>query len=468
MGGKKGIFMGCQRIQTMSSLRSLIRSSLLIAASLAAAQPAQAGLTVSALRGGSAVDLGIVRSGTPVASEEVSLTIDGTAAQYRLRHSTVVALTSESGAYLPAAALTVEVTQAEFARVSFSGMLIVGETPFDLITSDASGTGGTLRLVYTANAEGVAAGTYLGSFSYALESLDGSQVDVETVSVRLVIDPSAVFGRLPGSPAAVRFMEAGHGEALTSEPIQIGWSINSQGSMRIVHEVAQPLINERGEEFPLPAIALSATSAERGAFSSERALEPRLVLVPQESQFSGGGVLELHYRAMVPDAQRAGRYEGLFRVSLENPGVGSEDVPLPVEIVIEPSIKMSVRTTKGAGLSFGNLEGGRPTEMMTVTIVVQNNTGERYAVLEQLSDPLTSEEGRKLPESTMKHAVGLASSGSIAIAGGTPVTTSPQVVYQSGVDGEPVELSLGYQLEASSDDPAGTYQSSLLFSLTAQ
>ncbi len=435
---------------------------------------AAARVTATGLRGGSSIDLGDVGGLRRTTHEEVTIRISNTAgAQYRVFQLLSGRLVNERGAALEASAVMMEVRGGNSGTVRARAATPLSGQTAELLTSDASGTPDTLTVIYSLSVtDAPQAGTYMGAMTYTLQSVDGSAVDTQTLPVRLLVQPAASIAAADDSLDRVSFgsLEPGH----TSAPRRLGLALagNIPGPMQVTQFVDAPLVNERGEALPLSAVHVSASAA--GAGSVEGALEPRMRLPAGDRGAEAERRLELHYTVTIPEDQPAGFYHGILRFVFAGPsGMGDTEgltFQSPIEVEVLPVLSLSMQPAAGGRLelTFTGLTPGHTSPPQTLLVEVKTNTRRPYEVLQELAHRLVSDEGQQLPEEAFVcQATDGPGRGQLGMAQSTRVPVGRSSLYQSDEVGAPGTFSLSCHVKISPDASAGTYRSSLLFTVTS-
>ncbi|MBI3323755.1 MAG: hypothetical protein HYZ92_00555 [Candidatus Omnitrophica bacterium] len=442
------------------------------AGNLAAVSLALASVTLelSALRGGTVIDLGEIGPGRPTTHEELTIRIAAQPGrQYRLRQALSQPLTNERGAVLRAEQVMMELRGGQSGTTTFQGAIPMPEAS-ELFTSDEAGRPDTLTVLYSlASTESLQAGTYTGALAYTVQTVDGSAVDMKTLPLRLVVFPASSLAPAPGSPDHLGFGALEPGQGSEARGLSLLVAGGAGGPVQLVQHVEGPLSDEQGHELPAAAIAVSLTG--NAAALAEQALELTMPL------WSGDDVdaaasrrLELSYRLVVPAAQPAGLYRGLIRFELEGMGGAGREaagLEIPLELEVLPVMALIVESADHPGeLVFSALAPGAISRTETLQIRVETNTGRPYEVHQELADRLISDEGRQLPDSALSCAV-VADPAAVEPPAVAPMGAGKTRLYRSDERGRPGRFAVAYRLEVPADASAGVYHSRLLFTVTA-
>ena len=143
-----------------------------------------------------------------------------------------------------------------------------------------------------------------------------------------------------------------------------------------------------------------------------------------------------------------------------------------VEVVarIEPELSLSIEPETGSRIDFGTVRSSateaRLSEPVHVNVRVDSNLGRSYQVTQHLRDPLVNEDGVRLPPGQLLAGLQQEPAGLSAALDG--LTEQPQVLITSDASGTPAAWSVSYQLRVPPDQPAGTYQGTVVMTVTAQ
>ena len=176
---------------------------------------ASVALTISALRGGTLIDLGEIGSVGPSSHEEVTIRItNAEGSQYRITQGVSQTLTNEHGVTLEPSAVMMELGGGESGTLKFQGAVPMPGAVTELFTSASGGEPETLKILYSISMnETLQAGTYTGALTFTVQAADGSDVDTQTLPVRLLVYPTASLSPATGFPGRLVFgsMEPGQG-----------------------------------------------------------------------------------------------------------------------------------------------------------------------------------------------------------------------------------------------------------------
>ena len=134
---------------------------------------------------------------------------------------------------------------------------------------------------------------------------------------------------------------------------------------------------------------------------------------------------------------------------------------------IGPFIGLVLMIVSIRWMAFSGLAPGETSKPQTLLVAVDSNTGQSYDIVQELSQPLMSDEGKQLPESSFQCQV---SGGQQPYATGasqmSAIRPGRQLLLQSGPGGVSSQFTITYQVQIPSSAPAGTYHSSVLLTVT--
>ena len=434
---------------------------------------AAAQISVSGLRGGSSIDLGDMDGLRPTTHEEVTIRISNTSGtQYRMFQLLSGRLINEQGAVLEDSAVMVEVRGGNSGTVRFRASTPLSGATVELFTSNGSGTPETLTAIYSlSGTELPAAGTYVGAITYTLQTVDGSAVDSQTLPIRLRVQAIASLSPAEDSFDRVSFGSLEPGKTAPPRRLSLALASNTPGPIQVSQFMDAPLVNEGGEELPLSAVHISASVA--GTVSLDSALEPRMRLVANDHGAKSIRRLDLLYTVIIPEDQPAGFYRGILRFAFAAAagmgGAESLTFQCPIEVEVLPVLSLSMQPAAGGALelTFTGLTPGQTSPPQALLIEVKTNTRRAYEVSQELAHRLVSDEGHQLPEEAFICETTGAARGQFRMAHSTRVPVGKSSLYQSDERGAPTKFSLSCYVKISPDTTAGTYRSSLLFTVTS-
>ncbi|HEX9779765.1 MAG TPA: hypothetical protein VGB20_00965 [bacterium] len=432
---------------------------------LAAPGAAWAAISVNSVRGGRTIDLGTVTSQRGGAYDEVVLGLSvSPASQYRLTQFLSRPLINESGVQLDSSALMLEVSEGRSGTIGFGGAVPAGPSELELYVSNPSGSADALRIIYSVSGADVPeAGTYQGALTYTLQTQDGASVDAVTMPIRLVMTPEARLEFAPDSPGQIRLSGLEPGEVSESAGLSIEVSSNVSGDIDITQSVDGPLINDEGRELPFSAVEVESVAG--GARTAQGLLASRMIVLPAGR--TSASRVEVTYRVRVPETQPAGVYRGVARFELGGSSAGAA-LAAPIEIQVLPVMELSVRPAEAGGrlaLAFSNLTPGEDSEPQELVLEIRSNLGAPYEIAQEFSQPLTSLEGRQLPEDALTFVAVDVSGAGAPPRQASPVRAGRSSVYRSDDAGAPARLTMRYRIRIPPNAAAGEYQSSLLFTV---
>lgn len=452
-------------VSTVVGVASVMMLCLVIAA-----PPAKAAVTldIMAVRGGFDLDFGTVTPGQTPPTQELEITMTNTGTgRYRVYQELPGLLVNERGDHLSDGALVMQLSEGFHGVRGVDGIVAVSQQAQELYVSDPSGTTDTVRVAYSLMpAVPLAAGLYHGTLRITVQSSDTGAVTMKNLTMSLTVSSLCRLERESGSSSQLQFGETKPGERSRTQ--ELGFQIvnNTSAMVQVVQEIAQPLVNQRGEALAQDALMYSVISDQ----GSE---PPRATASSQETVLTDdrGALREFHlaYLMAIPSSQVAGIYRGSLRLRMVCSGSGDADtITVPIEVNVAEVFTVAVVSADGGGanLSFGHPSAVEKTVERTLTVEIHSNMGRPYQVLGGLNHGLVLPSGETLPTSALVWSVSNAGKGTSLLATNTPVPLSYQPVYQSDAAGSPDTFLLTYRLTIPRDAKEGTYSGQLHFTIT--
>ena len=142
---------------------------------------------------------------------------------------------------------------------------------------------------------------------------------------------------------------------------------------------------------------------------------------------------------------------------------------IDVVAVIEPELSMTVQPDTGTRIDLGTIYSSttdvRYSRPVGVQVHVSSNLGQPYEVTQEWLQPMVSADGAALPSGSLRVSDEHPSSGELLQ--GRSVDESPNL-FVSGPDGRSQDWTATYQLQVPPGQQAGTYQGTLLMTVTAR
>ncbi len=427
-------------------------------------------LDVDPLRGGRDINFETVRPGHEIRNEEVRFTVTNTQAgeQYQLTYSLMSPIVSDRGNVLPPDKIKM------FSPTSVPGVLRVAlATPLRLgsevlYTSDSSGTSVAFDVVLalesgelSSSETGLPAGIYRTQVVYTLAAVNGGSVPV-TVVQNIQIEIASVFEADVRNRRGAQALDLGRvsaespgGEDVLTIRIQPGGAQSyrvTQSCERLTGGTADFIDPDRTE--------FEASTGRKGTLSES----PRVVLSSDGA--SASGEAQVIYRFKGTGGEIAGEYRSLLILTVELDGVPARTFTLPLRLEIPSVFKLEVQNDNGGSfLRFGDFKPNDTTKTQRVRLAVLNNTGRSYQVNQFCDGPLTSPEGRIVPDKNFSLQVKGPRENSFLASAKTPVSAGTSVVFSSDSKGTPAELELEYELAIGREQTVGEYTTNITYSL---
>jgi hypothetical protein len=428
-------------------------------------EPARAAavLTVTGLRGTSALDLGDLDRAP--AREEAAIVMDpDTAARYHLVQTVTTPLTNERGTVLPMDRVVIELKGGASGTRRFTSLAPISDYRMELFVSNAAGTPETLTLRYAvAPDDPPEAGTYVGALTYTLQSTTGGALRVRTVRMRLRVSPKLEVRLEPASRRRIGFDRLTPEQSAQSEPITLLITSNLPGRV-VLKQGVDGLINERGDRLPVSSLRVWGTVDGRAV--PEREMVIQATLFQQELAATTTRV-ELVYGITPPPSQRPGTYRGSLELAvsgLQSPYGDSLVVPLQVSIDQFLSLQVEPEGDESE-LRFGTVMPGQQRDVK-VRVTVNTNMPHSYHVLQELARPFTSDQGRRLPDDILRFVLIDRVAGGLRATPPAPLARRKLPIYRAPGSGGRVEFELVYQVELPAGAPEGDYRGIIVYLVT--
>ena len=266
---------------------------------------------------------------------------------------------------------------------------------------------------------------------------------------------------------SIRFEGAKPGAYLRNEEVTLSVTSDRNAQYRIYQTVYQPLTNEFGNTIPQGAFIVFSPSNPLGTLRTQLETPITMGQVPIYTSNTVGGSdsFVLVFNVKVPENQPGGVYHSqiTFTAELVNQqgGVSPGIVTMDVRVEITPTFRLTIQNVKGGrDLDLGRISKDQLSTSGTLKILVDSNIGTTYRIIQQLTNPLTSQDGMVLDEKDIRLMVSGGKNGSIT---STEISESPSILYTSSQAGTSEELQLQYQLTPEAEQKAGIYSGNISF-----
>lgn len=432
---------------------------------------AAATLAITGRRGGSTtIDLGELDASQYTTFEELTINVNpGTASQYRLTQAVMKPLTNERGTAIDPRRIIMELHGGTTGTRRFQGTTPMTSVT-ELYVSNRTGTPEQLTLILSVSAaESFESGTYSGLLTYTVQVVNGTSVKNVTLPIRLRVQPVVSLLLADNSPRRVTFEDAKPGDTINAKPIRLLVRSNVRGALQLQQSMDAPPRNDAGQEIPWATFQVVGALSNGGSIPAQP-LAPTLQLLPTGIHPEEVQWIDLGYTANIPPDQRAGSYRSVLEFAFSgvgNPNLGR--LKLPFEVIVPEVMSIEVlgeTTAEQPQFLFPRVMPGEPTPIQSLRVQVQVNGGQPYVVFQQLSRPLVSKEGNRLPEESLICGAGATLDNSRLPSSMAPVSLERQSVYRSNVKGTSIQFYVSCRMRVPSTSLAGTYQSSLIYTVT--
>jgi len=173
----------------------------------------------------------------------------------------------------------------------------------------------------------------------------------------------------------------------------------------------------------------------------------------------------LVYNLKGPFDVPAGSYRGRIAFTLEPIDAMQEQVTVILNIFAEIEIESSIEIKTITGSRTINLNSSREdTSSADALIEIKGGLGRSFRILQELSQPLISQEGEELTYEAVNFLIGEAEKGSGPVQL-SPLSLRREVIYSSGPRGEPDSFVITYALGDLSQAKAGRYKTNIKYFL---
>ncbi|OIO37318.1 MAG: hypothetical protein AUJ72_04770 [Candidatus Omnitrophica bacterium CG1_02_46_14] len=287
-------------------------------------------------------------------------------------------------------------------------------------------------------------------------------------------DAHAIFSLSVTPQRGVRnisFEQAKPGAILRNEEVTVGVTTTKAAQYTIYQTLYQPLTNELGNTIPQGAFIMFSPSSSSFLGTLKTQLETPVTMgqVPIYTSNAAGDAdsFVLVYTVKVPENQPGGIYR--TRITYTAQPVNSQasfsqnTLTLDVTVDIRPTFSVVIQSaTGGRELDLGHISKGRPAADGVLKMDIESNAGP-FRIFQQMTEPLTSQEGEIIDEAGFKFTASGGEKGELNGKGSsTEVLTSAQLLYSSE-SGAGDNILLQYALSPDSSQKAGVYRGTLSF-----
>ena len=424
-------------------------------------------LSVSPTDGGNSIRFGKVNLPTAVNAEVRIRITSSDNQQYQVFQRIEEPFTNERGEQLGRqliqtsamigsnAAGTLYVEDVE--RMNFSEQLIY--------TSNPDGLSDSFTLIYQVDPKEVdKTGNFFGRILYTVRPVGGgasqevvlnSFLDADQGEAHVEITSDSGTGQLHLSSASKRDQET---------TIELKYSGNS-GPLKIYQQIEEFPVNEEGRSLDAKMLQFSVAGAEHGNtdYVSPSGFSQRRVLIydgeaPEDT-------LVVNYAINDDQEQLAGSFKGMMSLVLEGESL-NEVHPFEMQIDIAPVFELSAEYPP-EGVSFKKLVPDSPPQTKEVTVTVHTNLGKAYEIVQNMSGPLTNEEGEMIDFNffTINEELLADQTGEIQFADFAPLESGDLTIFRSDKEGSPAKFKVIYRLKPYNKMPAGDYRTAVVYSL---
>lgn len=268
----------------------------------------------------------------------------------------------------------------------------------------------------------------------------------------------------------IRFDASDPGRMLTNEEVTLSVQTDQAVQYQILQTVYQPLTSQNGDVIPQENLITFSPSKPLGTLRNETETPVTMGSNQIYTSNSAGesDSFVLIFNVHVPEDQPGGTYTTRISFTAEPVGGGAGVSPqienLNIRVEIRPKFRFSVQNAKGSrDLDFGEISKEHPAASSVLKFGMDSNIGTTFRIVQQLTEPLMSQEGVSLDESALTFVATGGGSGHLGRSGPAEISASPEIVYTSGPEGATDALQIQYQLVPDSSQKAGIYTGTISF-----
>lgn len=430
---------------------------------------ASVSLSVNPLTGGNSLRFGRVGSQGQV-SKEVKIRITSTDdKQYQVYQRLNNQLTNELGqsiAHNSVKSYAISGSNA-FGALYNQNQEAINSSDQLLYTSSQNGDSDSFTIVYTVNpAEIDGGGNYFGKILYIVRPFGSGSQDQAFLNVYLDIKGDLEF-RVEGSSLgnAVRLSSK---DSKNSGYAKLIYDGNIGNEIKIYQEVNQLPVDQSFNELESGALDFyiqSDSSKAMTNYNSQSDLPRGRKLIYTSEE--GKGEIYVHYvldQAKL-QMQKSGQYRSHVMLTIESGSVvKSEEINLEVEVL--PVFELEI-VLPPEGMRFDNLLPMNPPQVKEIGVRVRTNLGKPYTVNQIVNSPMTNENGQTIVNEnfSLRGEVVGDSKGKFQYTQYEPVKADQESIFISDNKGSPAEFKVFYRLKPYPEMMAGSYSTSIVYSL---
>lgn len=431
------------------------------------ASAAQAALNISviSISGGNTVDFGRVRTGA-VISKEVRMRVTSTDGKpYQVFQSFSEPPVNEKGVRLRSNAIEAYTLSGSnsFGTRYLDQKESLGYGNQLVYSSDTVGDSDAFTIVYAVDGNTIgSSGKFFGKVVYTVRSSDGSQ---ERGYLNLSLESFNDFQNSVKGSTTIDSVEMVVNEKESKDGyVKIQFTDNPGSEVKVYQEFIELPQNESFEEIGLSVVEVTseATNHSEIRIGSELTRVKELIYLSTET--NDDIVVKFHYNEIKVAQQKAGRYLGKIRYSIETDSkIDIFDINFVA--IIDPIFRMEVELPAG-GLSFRNLIPNNPPIEHELTVNVHTNIGKPYMIIQNIGSLLTNEKGSVIPAKyfTMKLSSDGETKGELAFINYRPVVISDSPIFYSDKFGSSTMFKVLYKLAPFAEIDPGDYTTSIRYS----
>ena len=422
--------------------------------------------------GGHGLTFGRVNNYGPFATKEVTVDITSDIGKrYQLIQTLLEPLTSYQG---------VSIQQNNFSVYALRGsnksgtISVEQETPVSqsrtlIYTSSQEGLQDSFILVYVLKYPfNVPSGSYRGRIAFTLEPIGSTQQQVTAIlDIFAEISAEAGIEITTGSGSKIISLNSSRDDKLSADVLfNIKADMGSQ--FRIIQFLTSPFESSEGTNLAYEAVNFQVSEAKKGRGSAQKvALSNR----PEEIYTSGAkgdaDSFYITYGLVEPEKQKAGRYKGNIKYSIESPTVNQLLGDIYLEVEIARVFDLIVTPELGGLIEFRDLKPKEPPKQTSVVIEINSNIAKQYQVSQELISGLVNKDGKALPQKcfTLREE-SLNTKGRLQFSSSTEVKIGQMILFVSDQEGSADKFRIIYEIGTLADVTAGDYSSRITYSIS--
>jgi hypothetical protein len=273
----------------------------------------------------------------------------------------------------------------------------------------------------------------------------------------------------------IRFEASAPGGLLRNEQVNVSVQSDEAVPYRVYLTVHQPLMNETGKALPQGAFFVFSPSSPIGTLRTQLETPLTLGQIPLYTSNSAGASdsFILVFNVRVPESQPGGTYHTQISFTAEPANPTGQVMPVTrtvdVQVEIRPVFNIIIRNEKGGRqIDLGRIGQNSPSGGDILNIRIESNAGVAYRVIQEMPQPLVSQEGVFLDESLLRFTAQGTGNGTLASTGASSAVGQPPLIYTSDEAGQSDEFQVRYAITPDAAAKAGLYAGTITLRFESQ